>query len=50
MYAITDEIHQYFVIGRYYSIIDVLIDSIGSITGITISNNIIKFRKINKNV
>lgn len=34
IYASTDEIHQYFVIGRYCSIIDVLIDSIGSITGI----------------
>lgn len=30
-YAISDEIHQYFVLGRYCSVKDVLIDSIGII-------------------
>lgn len=40
IYAITDEIHQYFVIGRYCFFIDVLIDSIGSITGIMGINGI----------
>ena len=35
-YAITDEIHQYFVPGRSCEIRDVLIDSIGVIIGIVI--------------
>ena len=34
LYAISDEIHQIFVPGRNCHIIDILIDSIGSITGI----------------
>ena len=32
-YALTDEIHQLFVPGRYGSIIDVLIDSMGALFG-----------------
>ena len=36
IYAITDEIHQLFIVGRSGSIIDVLIDSIGIFTGISI--------------
>ena len=32
-YALTDEIHQLFVPGRYGSIIDVLIDSMGAFLG-----------------
>ena len=35
-YAVTDEIHQSFVSGRYSSIKDVLIDSSGVLFGITI--------------
>ena len=34
MYAITDEIHQYFVPGRSCQVTDVLLDSCGVITGI----------------
>ncbi|MEW6040854.1 MAG: VanZ family protein, partial [Elusimicrobiota bacterium] len=33
-YAITDEIHQYYIPGRYTSLIDVLIDTAGSIAGL----------------
>ncbi len=36
IYSCTDEIHQLFVGGRHGSIIDVLIDSVGSIIGISI--------------
>lgn len=36
LYAITDEIHQYFVLGRSCEIGDVLIDSCGAILGIVI--------------
>lgn len=36
LYATTDEIHQYFVPGRYGTWTDVLIDSTGAITGIFI--------------
>lgn len=34
VYACTDEFHQYFVVGRYCSFIDVLIDSTGSFISI----------------
>lgn len=37
LYAVSDEIHQLFVIGRSCKIIDILIDSCGSITGIYLS-------------
>lgn len=36
LYATTDEIHQYFVPGRYGTWSDVLIDSCGAFTGILI--------------
>lgn len=36
LYATTDEIHQYFVPGRYGTWTDVLIDSAGALTGILI--------------
>ena len=42
LYAITDEIHQYFVLGRYGTWTDVLIDSAGAITGILIFRAIVK--------
>lgn len=35
-YAITDEIHQLFVVGRYCSVVDMLIDTAGSLTIILI--------------
>ncbi len=34
-YAISDEIHQYFVPGRAMDILDVITDTLGSITGIS---------------
>ena len=34
LYAVSDEIHQLFVIGRYGNIIDVLIDTLGSTLGV----------------
>ena len=36
IYAITDEIHQYFIVGRSMRILDVFIDTLGVCTGITI--------------
>lgn len=48
-YAITDEIHQAFIPGRSNEIRDVLIDSLGALTGILISIAIAKiYRKITK--
>jgi len=43
-YAITDEIHQIFVPGRSGEIIDVLIDSLGSISGIYLWLKVLKLR------
>lgn len=43
IYAITDEIHQYFVPGRACRVFDVGIDSVGSICGIIITVEIIYF-------
>ena len=42
-YAVTDEVHQYFIPGRGPSIIDVGIDSLGVITGIFILVTLIVF-------
>ena len=42
-YAITDEVHQYFVAGRSASLIDVCIDSLGVLIGIFILVTIIVF-------
>lgn len=47
LYATTDEIHQYFVPGRYGTWTDVLIDSAGALTGILIYLLIYR-KKINK--
>lgn len=33
-YGITDEIHQYFVPGRFFDFYDMLVDSIGSVAGV----------------
>ena len=35
-YAVTDELHQFFVAGRSASIFDVCIDALGIVTGIGI--------------
>ena len=49
LYACTDEIHQLFVVGRSGQITDVLLDSLGIITGvcifICIHNLVLKIRK-----
>ena len=37
IYAVTDEIHQYFVPGRACELTDVIIDSIGVVCGIMIA-------------
>lgn len=42
LYAISDEVHQIFVIGRACKIFDVFIDSVGSLTGILINKYIIE--------
>ena len=42
MYAISDEVHQLFSDGRSFEIRDIIIDTLGSITGIII---ISKFKK-----
>lgn len=44
IYAITDETHQLFVSGRTGQVLDVFIDTIGSLTSILL----IKFKKNNK--
>jgi len=38
LYGISDEIHQFFVPGRYCDIIDVLADSLGSVIGVMVGN------------
>lgn len=43
LYAISDEIHQIYVPGRSCQILDILIDSIGSINGIYITILINKY-------
>lgn len=47
-YAITDEIHQKFVVGRTSSVIDVLIDTLGCIIGLLIIYKVrgIKYEKV----
>ncbi|MCK5762965.1 MAG: VanZ family protein [Clostridiales bacterium] len=42
LYAMSDEFHQLFVLGRSGEIKDVVIDSIGSITGIWIYSKLIR--------
>lgn len=42
IYSITDEVHQYFVPGRYCSIIDIFIDACGAIVGIIFIHLLIK--------
>lgn len=36
LYAVSDEVHQLFVVGRYCSFFDVVVDTLGSSTAITI--------------
>ncbi|NCO11498.1 hypothetical protein CO038_04715 [Candidatus Pacearchaeota archaeon CG_4_9_14_0_2_um_filter_39_13] len=46
-YAVSDEIHQLFVPGRYGSVSDVMIDATGSILAVLIYSILIRYRKIN---
>lgn len=39
IYAVSDEIHQYFVPGRYFSLKDILIDLFGILFGVFFYNN-----------
>ena len=48
IYAISDEVHQLFVLGREGKIVDVYIDTLGIITGILFINLIIKVFNKNK--
>lgn len=45
LYAISDEVHQLFTDGRSFKVYDIIIDTLGSTTSITISNLINKKRK-----
>jgi VanZ family protein len=42
VYAVSDEIHQLFVPGRVFSIKDIIIDSLGSLSSILICSKISK--------
>ncbi len=46
LYAITDEIHQYFVSGRTSSVFDILYDMIGFLIAIVLSEYIKKRKRI----
>lgn len=48
LYAINDEIHQYFVPGRYAALLDVCIDSSGALLGILVVLLIINSRRKRK--
>ena len=43
VYSITDEIHQLFVPGRAFQLIDILVDSTGALIGVIASFIILKF-------
>jgi len=49
-YAALDEVHQLFVFARHGSILDVLIDSLGVITGVIITSILIRKRKKGENI
>lgn len=49
-YACTDEIHQLFVPGREGKLIDVIIDTLGGLTGILIINMTTRFRIKHKQI
>jgi VanZ family protein len=46
IYAISDEFHQLFVVGRFASVKDILIDFAGSILSVLILKVIEKFNKL----
>ena len=43
LYGISDEVHQYFVPGRMFSLIDILTDLMGIIIGVILYRRIKKF-------
>lgn len=45
LYAMLDEFHQYFISGRSAQVLDICIDSLGVITGVSLINIIEKFRR-----
>jgi VanZ family protein len=45
LYAISDELHQFFVPGRNFSLIDIFLDSLGIITASLIYITILEIRK-----
>lgn len=42
LYALSDEIHQLFVSDRVFALFDIMIDTLGSITGVCLTNLIMK--------
>lgn len=48
LYALTDEVHQYFVPGRSCQLSDVLIDSVGVFLGVCLFSIIIKSKLTNQ--
>lgn len=44
LYAISDEIHQYFVPGRFFSIVDIIIDNVGVAIGIILWDRFLRFK------
>jgi VanZ family protein len=46
-YALSDEVHQLYVIGRNGSLIDVVIDTCGALLGIVIFSKVVKRKFIN---
>ncbi len=45
LYAMLDEFHQYFISGRSAQVLDICIDSLGVITGVSLIYIIKKFKK-----
>ena len=45
VYAIGDEIHQLFVLNRYCSVYDMLVDSLGAVTGIILFHQLLDLWK-----
>jgi hypothetical protein len=44
LYGLSDEVHQLFVAGREFSLLDLLADAIGAAIGITVAANIARIR------
>lgn len=49
LYAVSDEVHQLFVSGRGGQVKDVLIDSLGSLTGLSVHVTLIRLVRMIKN-